>query len=123
MATTKHTASEFVATKFYTAEDKAKAVNALLAFVDAGFPMAKFTKRVYDALYLNLFGHIAHYDKFGFYDEWFSSDERQREWMVYAAKGGAYNFGGYGDPSVTWCDAEKVVAEEMRARLGILPGF
>jgi len=120
---TKHTAEEFTATRFNTAEDKARFVNALLAFVDAGFPEAKFTKTVYDGLYLHCFGHIAHYDRGGFYGEWFATDEERRRWMEYAVAGGAYGTLSYGDPSVTWCDVEKVVQEEMRARLGVLPGF
>lgn len=121
MAAAKHTADEFTATKFSTAEDKAKAVNALLVFVDSGFQESKFTKRVYEALYIHMFGHIAHYNKVGFYDEWFATDEDRQRWMEYAARGGAYGFAT--SSSYDWADAERVVAEEMRTRLGIQSGF
>src|SRR5262245_40714234 len=54
-------AVQFVATRFDSAEAKAKAANALASFVEGGFEARRFTKAVYNALYLHLFGHIAHF--------------------------------------------------------------
>ena len=105
----------FTATKWATAEDKAKGLSALVSFVEAGFPESKFTRRIYEALYLHMLGHIAHYDQAGFFREWFSTPERQLRWLQYVAKGGAYGIGGSGDPTSTWSDVETALVEWVRA--------
>lgn len=61
-----------------TPERKARFVNALIRFIDAGCPETRFTKALYDGLYNHgYFGFIAHYDRHGFYAEQFSTPERQ----------------------------------------------
>jgi len=105
---------QFTATKFDSADDKAKGLSALVSFIQAGFPKTKFTHRVYDGLYLHMFGHIAHFNKAGFYAEWFASPESQIEWLRYAAHGGAFGV-GMGDPAYTWSDVETVLVEWVRA--------
>jgi len=107
-------AEQFTATKFASAEDKAKGLSALVSFIQAGFPESKFTRRVYDVLHLHMFGHIAHYNQAGFYAEWFASPESQLEWLRYAARGGAFG-AGMGDPAHTWSDVETVLVEWVRA--------
>jgi hypothetical protein len=111
----KFDAGQFTATKFDSAEDKAKGLGALVSFIEAGFPQSKFTRRVYDALYLHMLGHIAHFNRAGFYAEWFSSPEAQLRWLRYAAHGWAYG-GGSGDPGFTWSDVETALVEWVRAR-------
>lgn len=107
-------AEQFTATKWDSGEDKAKGLSALVSFIQAGFPEAKFTRRVYDVLYLHLFGHIAHFNKAGFYAEWFATPARQLAWLRYAARGGAYG-AGHGDPAYTWSDVETVLVDWLRS--------
>ena len=52
--------SQFIPTRWSTAEEKARFGNALLHFVDSGFARNLFTDRLYGRL-SNCFGHIAHY--------------------------------------------------------------
>lgn len=63
-------ADEFTATKFHTADDKAWFGNAFLKFLADDCPQGAFTKRLYNRL-SNSFGHIAHYDRGGFYEHFF----------------------------------------------------
>lgn len=95
-------ADQFTATKFDTAADKATAMEQLARFAEAGFPHKAFTKRLYHHLYQHLFHHIAHYDRDGFYHTWFSTLDRQADWVDYALRSRAF-----GDPAWTWCDAEE----------------
>ncbi len=60
-------ASDFVATKFSTAADKAHFGNLLLHFIDSGWKQTIFTEKFYSRLSM-CFGHIAHRDRSGFYD-------------------------------------------------------
>ena len=61
-----------------TPEKKARFVNALIRFIDQGYPEVKFSKSLYDGLYCHgYFGFIAHYDRAGFYAEQFSTVGRQ----------------------------------------------
>ena len=106
-------AEQFTATKWASVEDKAKGFRALVSFIQAGFPESKFTRRVYDVLYLHMLGHIAHFNQAGFYAEWFATPERQLAWLRYAAHGGAYG-AGIGDPAYTWSDVETVLVEWVR---------
>jgi hypothetical protein len=52
--------SDFTATKFSTAADKAEFGNTLLRFVESEWALAFFTKGFYNRLSM-CFGHIAHY--------------------------------------------------------------
>jgi len=52
--------SDFTATKFSTAADKAEFGNTLLRFIDSKWASALFTKSFYNRLSMS-FGHIAHY--------------------------------------------------------------
>jgi hypothetical protein len=52
--------SDFTATKFSTAADKAEFGNTLLRFIESEWAPALFTKRFYNRLSM-CFGHIAHY--------------------------------------------------------------
>jgi hypothetical protein len=53
-------ASDFVATKFSTAADKANFGNLLLHFIDSGWKQKIHTEKFYSRLSMS-FGHIAHY--------------------------------------------------------------
>ena len=52
--------SDFTATKFSTAADKAEFGNNLLRFIESEWASALFTKSFYNRLSM-CFGHIAHY--------------------------------------------------------------
>ncbi len=52
--------SDFTATKFSTAADKAEFGNTLLRFIESEWAPAIFTKSFYNRLSM-CFGHIAHY--------------------------------------------------------------
>jgi len=92
---------EFTPTKWATADDKAKFLKRLITFVKADFDKKKFTKAMYRQL-SNMFGHIAHYDREGFYSAQFSTDRRRLAWMDYVA-----GIAVYGDPAWTWSDVER----------------
>jgi len=62
--------SDFTATKFSTAADKAEFGNTLLHILDAGCPRELFTKKSHNRLSMT-FGNIAHNDIYGFYSTWF----------------------------------------------------
>jgi hypothetical protein len=53
-------ASQFVATEWTSAADKAVFGNTLLHFIESAWKQSLFTKRFYQQL-SNCFGHIAHY--------------------------------------------------------------
>lgn len=103
-------AAQFRATRFDTAAAKAKAANALAAFVTAGFPRSKFTRRVYDALYLHLFGHIAHTNLEGFYAAWFATPRDQLRWIRHALENPTL-----GPPDHTWSDVGQAFAAWLKA--------
>jgi hypothetical protein len=72
MAAAHHFQSEsFTATKWSTAEQKAKFANQLMTFIAADFPENKFTKALYNRL-SQCFGMIAHYNREGFIDTFFT---------------------------------------------------
>lgn len=66
-----------------TAVKKARFMNALIRFIDTGYPEAQFTTVLYEGLHNHgYFGFIAHYDRHGFYAEKFSTPSRQAEFLV-----------------------------------------
>lgn len=105
------TAAQFTATKFDSAEEKAKRANQLAVFIQAGMPASRFTKNgVYHTLYQHMFGHIAHYNESGFFSEWFSTPAQRAEWIRYALNCGWYGH-PVGNPAFTWVDVETAIIE------------
>lgn len=96
--------------RFATVEEKLKFCNAFKRFVEAGFPVEKFTKSFYNRLSM-CFGHIAHYNKNGFYDVWFSSPERQHEFIRHTLK-----YPCYGSSEYTFSDAEKLIIDYLKGK-------
>lgn len=105
------TAVDFIATKFATAEEKAKIANKLTRFILGGFKQGSFSQAMYARL-SNMFGHIAHYNMHGFYETWFSGPHECCKWAEYVLRGGAY--GSVGNPAHTWSDVEKALIAWMR---------
>lgn len=100
------TASQFTATQFDSAENKAKWANAMATWIEAGFPAQRWTHNLYHHLYQHMYGHIAHYDSAGFFAVWFSDRGRQLQWLQHATQGAIY-----GDPAYTWSDVEHVLRD------------
>jgi hypothetical protein len=100
-------ASDFIATKLDSAEIKAKFANDLCRFIAADFKETLFTKESYRRLAL-CFGHIAHYDKFQFYDYYFH-DLRGRVAFLEET----LMWRPCGRPDHTYCDVERAVQRRL----------
>ena len=97
------TAEQFTATQWDTAADKAKFANHLVRFLATGSRETLFYDWFYKRL-SNTFGHIAHYNRQGFYAHFFTTVEGRERFQKSLALGG-----GYGDPAYTYSDVEKAV--------------
>jgi len=106
----------YTATKFSTAEDKAKFVKQFMAFVEKGFPQHLFTKKFYQRL-SNTFGHIAHYNQLGFWEEYFTTISDKVRFLQQTL-----SYPCYGSPEFTFCDAEQEIQRLLKANniLGIM---
>jgi hypothetical protein len=102
--------SDFTATKFSTAADKAEFGNTLLRFIESEWAPALFTKSFYNRLSM-CFGHIAHYNRTQFYEEWFSSVAAQVRFLKHTLR-----FPCYGDPEYTFSDVERAIQREISNR-------
>lgn len=98
----------YTATKHTYAADKKKIAEHLAAFIDSGFSVALFTHALYKALN-SMFGHIAHYNREGFYNTWFESTRMQAKWLHNAA-----NWSCPGDPAFTWSDVERDIQSYIK---------
>ena len=68
------TADQFTPTKWETASDKAAFANRFVRFVQSDFAAKHFTDKFYRRL-SNCFGMIAHYNRGGFWSEFFTTTE------------------------------------------------
>lgn len=106
------TASQFTAMeKFDTAEDKAKFANHFMRFVESGFKWSLF----YDWFYRRLsmtFGHIAHFNRHGFYAEFFQTTADKLRFLKQTVNP---PLGFCGDAKYTYVDVEVAVAEKVQA--------
>ena len=102
--------SEFVPTKFSTAQDKADFGNSLLHFIESEWALALFNKSFYNRLSM-CFGHIAHVDRMGFYETWFTSDADRLRFLRHTL-----DWPCWGDPEFTFCDVERAIQQEVRER-------
>ena len=105
-------AEQFTPTKCDTAQDKALWANRMASWVRRGFPPEGWTKGLYTLLRSHLYGHIAHYNKEGFYAEWFADIHRQLAWLTFAREGGWLGY--VGDPRATWSDVEEALSAWIR---------
>jgi hypothetical protein len=99
--------SDFTATKFSTAADKAEFGNTLLRFIESEWASALFTKSFYNRISM-CFGHIAHHCRSQFYEEWFSSLDAQVRFLKHTLR-----FPCYGDPEYTFSDVERAIQREI----------
>ena len=94
-------ADRFVATQHSTAEEKARFCAVFVRFILAGFPRSMFKSAFYRRL-SNLFAHIAHYDETGFYETWFATPAKQRQFVRRIRE-----HVPVGDPHYCWSDVER----------------
>jgi len=99
--------SDFTATKFSTAADKAEFGNTLLRFIESEWAPALFTKNFYNRLSM-CFSHIANYNRTQFYEEWFSSLAAQVRFLKHTLR-----FPCYGEPEYTFSDVERAIQREI----------
>jgi hypothetical protein len=102
--------SEFVPTKFSTAQDKADFGNTFLHFIESEWARTAFSKSFYSRLSM-CFSHIAHYDAAGFYATWFTSDADRLRFLRHTLA-----WPCWGDPEFTFCDVECAIQQEIRKR-------
>jgi hypothetical protein len=102
--------TEFTATKFSTAADKAEFGNHFLRFIESEWAQAHFTKDFYHRLSM-CFGHIAHMDRPTFYETWFTSDQDRLRFLEKTLK-----WPCWGDPEYTFSDVERAIQQEVRKR-------
>jgi hypothetical protein len=98
-----YSASEFTPTQWDTAQDKARFANQFVSFIHSGFNARFFTDRFYRRL-SQTFGHIAHYNRGGFWAEFFTSTEDIVRFLEQTL---AYPC--YGDPEWTYSDVERAL--------------
>lgn len=91
----------FTATEHTPAKEKAEWANRLASFIVNGFKPGDFTNLIYNRLN-QCFGHIAHYNRDGFYSVWFATPEQQAKFIKYTL-----DFKSYGNPKYTFCDVEQ----------------
>lgn len=101
------TPEQFTPTKWDDTSIKAKFGNHLLRFVAEDFPEHMFTQKFYERL-SNTCGHIAHFNKIGFWDEFFRTRATKIEFIEQTM-----GHPCYGDPAWTYSDVERII----RARL------
>jgi hypothetical protein len=101
MSRTVFDARSFTATAHSTAEEKARFCDCFVRFVLSGFARRLFKPAFYRRL-SNIFGHIANYDETGFYEVWFASPEKQRQFVRRI-----HEWVPVGDPRFCWSDVER----------------
>lgn len=102
-------ASQFTPTQWDTAQNKVWFARQFMRFVQSDFAERHFTDRFYRRL-SNTFGHIAHYDRRGFWCEFFTTTADKVQFLEQTL---AYPC--YGDPAWTYSDVEKALRAWLRA--------
>ena len=101
MTNTTFTVNRFTATEFSTSEEKARFCTAFVRFVLGGFPRGRFKPAFYRRV-SNIFGHIANYDADGFWELWFATPAKQRQFVQQI-----HDWLPVGDPHFCWSDVER----------------
>lgn len=98
----------YTPTSCSTAADKAKFLRQFQKFVESDFAPSKFPKWFYNRLSMT-FGHIAHYNKGGFFGTFFESTRDKVEFLRQTL-----GYGCYGDAGFTYCDVERDIQSWLR---------
>jgi hypothetical protein len=102
--------SQFIATRWSSAAEKAAFGNTFLHFIEADWKDTIFTKSFYNRLSM-CFGHVAHYDRSGFWSTWFTSEKSKVDFLRHTLQ-----WPCHGDPTFTFCDVERAIQREIRRR-------
>jgi hypothetical protein len=94
-------APSFTAMSGATAADKLKFYAHFQRFVESDFAKERFPEWFYNRL-RQTFGHIAHYDREGFYNTFFRTTAGKLEFVE-----GTLQYRCYGDPAFTYSDVER----------------
>lgn len=105
---TDFTPDKFTATQWDSADKKAAFAKTFIKFVQSDFAKSTFTKTFYVRLSMT-FGHIAHYNQHGFYEEFFPTTEGKvrflRQTLAHSC---------HGDAAWTYSDVERALQAWLR---------
>lgn len=102
------TAEQFTPTKWDNAQTKANFARQFVKFVESDFDPGRFSQAFYRRLALT-FGHIAHFNRQGFYDTFFTTTEGKARFLRMTL-----NHPCYGDPAFTYSDVERALQSWLR---------
>lgn len=102
--------SQFTPTEWSPSAEKADFGNNLLRFIEAGWKSTMFTRKLYRRLSM-CYGHIAHYNLTGFYEEWFTTETDRLRFLEHLLR-----WPCHGLPAFTFCDVERAIQEQIRLR-------
>jgi hypothetical protein len=100
---------QFTPTQWNTAQDKARFAEQFIKFVQSGFAKKNFTDRFYSRLSMT-FGHIAHNDRGGFWQEFFTTTHDKIRFLKRTLQ-----YACHGDPAWTYSDVERAVQAWLKA--------
>ena len=103
------TADQFTPTKWETAKDKAAFANRFVRFVQSDFAAKHFTDKFYRRL-SNCFGNIAHYNRSGFWSEFFTTTADKVRFLEMT-----FQYPCFGDPAWTYSDVERALQAWLQA--------
>jgi len=101
--------SHFTPTQWDTAQDKAAFASQFVRFIQSDFALKHFTDKFYRRL-SNTFGHIAHYNRGGFWAEFFTTTADMVRFLEQTLQHPCY-----GDPAWTYSDVERSLQAWLRA--------
>jgi hypothetical protein len=110
------TAEQFTPTQWDDAQTKANFGCKFIKFVASDFDPRRFSQAFYRRLSLT-FGHIAHYNRQGFYATFFTTTEDKVRFLRMTL-----NHPCYGDHSYTYADVERAIQGWLR-QSGILAKY
>ena len=100
--------SQFTPTKWNTAKDKAVFAKQFVRFVQSDFAAKHFTEKFYRRL-SNTFGHIAHYNRGGFWETFFTTTADKVRFLKITLQ-----YPCYGDPTWTYSDVERALQQWLQ---------
>jgi hypothetical protein len=101
--------SQFTPTQWDTAQDKMRFAQQFVRFVESDFAEKHFTDRFYRRL-SNTFSHIAHYNRGGFWDEFFTTTADKVRFLKQTLQHPCY-----GDVAWTYSDVERALQQWLKA--------
>lgn len=103
MGKAEFTAASFTPTKWDDAEAKARFAKQFIRFVESDFNERRFTQAFYKRLSLT-YGHIAHFNRHGFYETFFSSTAGKVGFLRQTLRHSCW-----GHPAFTYSDVERAL--------------